>query len=486
MSNAVKSDMSLPNDNEITLTKREDLGKPKGLDIEKIIKRVDEMNMPNKDKADLLKALKYSLTHPEEGENADLDRIEQKYLNPQQYDPMIQGYNMPPYGISTPSHFTQMPRSYPQPQPQPPFAQMPRSYPQQVMDPNTQYMTTTHFEILKSKIDSLQYELIDLLRHVKDYTQRYMNAVRQSDLQHIDEYVNGLFDVEKTLAETKKQAAALESTPTQMPDTGMLGKIAGLEEIEGVPQGIKPPIPKPEPETQEGLISRTTNGIKNFFSGIGSNLTGITSLVKSTADMANNVLSKRIIGSDETTPPTQSVPTTPIKPKLSKNEMTVDEYISNMNSINKLSLSPQLPNAKTIISSNLKNINTTLQQPIKPKIVTESVNMNTNLPSAVNKLNKVITNNTSRSVVSIDTNVQPNEPKTIKTTNMNTHTTPLVKKNNIVTSQSMSGGGKKATKLNEKIRLLKLKLTKRNLEEQLNKTKIQKKINTRPKTVHKK
>ena len=36
-------------------------------------------------------------------------------------------------------------------------------------------MTTAHFEILKNKIDTLQYELIDLLRHVKDYTQRYMN-----------------------------------------------------------------------------------------------------------------------------------------------------------------------------------------------------------------------------------------------------------------------------------------------------------------------
>lgn len=486
MSNTIKSDMSLPN--EINLTKREDLGKPKGLDIEKIIKRVDEMNMPDKDKVDLLKALKYSLTHPNQGENADLDRIEKKYLNPQQYDPfmqshMLQGLNIPHYGIQPTPAFVQQSS---------PFTQIPRSYQQQ--DPNTQYMTTTHFEILKSKIDSLQYELIDLLRHVKDYTQRYMNAVRQSDLQHIDEYINGLFDVEKTLAETKKEAEALASTPTPMPDTGMLGKIAGLEEMEGVPQGIKPPTPTPEPETQEGLISRTTNGIKNFFSGIGSNLSGITGLVKSTADMANSMLSKKIIGSDESNTPTpKTTPTTtPIKPKLGKNEMTIDEYISNMDSINKSALSPQLPNTKTIISSNLKNINTTSLQPIRPQSNTPkpiiAKNVNTNLSGAVNKLNKVITNNASRPVISIDTNIQPTEPKIITTTNIdNNTTTPLVKKENTVISQNMSGGGgKKVTKLNEKIKLLKLKLTKRNLEEQLNKTKIQKKIYTKPKTIHKK
>jgi hypothetical protein len=157
-----------------------------------------------------------------------------------------------------------------------------------------------------------------------------------------------------------------------------------------------------------------------------------------------------------------------------------------MNNINKSALSPQLPNVKTIISSNLKNINTTVQQPIKPKVVTQSVNMNTNLPTAVNKLNKVITNDTSRPVISINTNVQPNEAKTIKTTNMNTQNTPLVKKNNIVASQNMSGGGGKKTKLNEKIKLLKLKIKQNNLEEQLKKTKLQKKINTRPKTIYKK
>ena len=67
-------------------------------------------------------------------------------------------------------------------------------------------MTSAQFEILKNKIDSLQYELIDLLRHVKDYTQRYMNAVRQQDLDKINEYINGLFEVDKTLKETQDLA----------------------------------------------------------------------------------------------------------------------------------------------------------------------------------------------------------------------------------------------------------------------------------------
>lgn len=439
------------NDDTITLTKREDLGKPKGLDIEKIIKRVDQMDMTDKDKADLLKALKYSLINPELGENQDLDRIEQKYLIPKTPE-----YIQPTQPMVNPLSYSYMPKlpdyTYQIMKPVPQLFQQPHKTEQ-----NTQYMTTTHFEILKSKIDSLQYELIDLLRHVKDYTQRYMNAVRQSDLQRIDEYINGLFEVEKNLAEAKKQASILSSTPTPMPDTGMLGKIAGLNSTEGTTPNIPPlptSLPEKEPETEEGFISKTTNGIKNFISGIGSNLSGITGLVKSTADIANNVLSKKIIGSDEPTTSPQPTITTPSKPKLGKNELTIDEYISNMNEINKSALIPELPNSRTTISSNLNKMNTTSTQPIKPKITTQSNNMNVDLPSAVQKLDKVITNNTSRPVVTTNTNIKNNKT--------------------IVTSQNMSGGSKKITKLSNKIKLLKLKITQRNLEQELKKKKSKK------------
>ena len=79
----------------------------------------------------------------------------------------------------------------------------------------TNLMTTAHFEILKNKLDSLQYELIDLLRHVKDYTQRYMNAVRQQDLDKIDDYINGLFEVDKALKETREKAQQQEESVSE-------------------------------------------------------------------------------------------------------------------------------------------------------------------------------------------------------------------------------------------------------------------------------
>ena len=94
----------------------------------------------------------------------------------------------------------------------------PQQYNPQQYNPNmspiqpNNLMTTAHFEILKNKIDTVQFELIDLLRHVKDYTQRYMTSVRQKDLAEIDEYIKGLFDVDKKIKETTEKAEIAEES----------------------------------------------------------------------------------------------------------------------------------------------------------------------------------------------------------------------------------------------------------------------------------
>ena len=56
-----------------------------------------------------------------------------------------------------------------------------------------------------------------------------------------------------------------------------------------------------EEDTEQSMIAKTTKGITSFMGNIGSSVSGITGLVSSTADMANNYLSKKIISSPEET-----------------------------------------------------------------------------------------------------------------------------------------------------------------------------------------
>ena len=180
-------------------------------------------------------------------------------------------------------------------------------------------MTVAHFEIIKSKLDSLQFELIDLLRHVKDYTQRYMNAIRQQDLDKINEYITGLFEVDKTLKET--QALAAEGTNTE-------------DEEEA------------EPQDRQGVITKATSGIKNFFGSIGNNVSSITNLVTNTTKIANDMLTKKIMptsNSNATISNTSNTSNTNNASKLvtnknittnsvskNSNVVSIDEYISDI------------------------------------------------------------------------------------------------------------------------------------------------------------
>ena len=70
----------------------------------------------------------------------------------------------------------------------PPYQQpMMSPYHQQPMMPFQQPMigmgtNNYQFDVLKNKLDTIQMEMIDITRHLKDYTKRYMNAVREDDM----------------------------------------------------------------------------------------------------------------------------------------------------------------------------------------------------------------------------------------------------------------------------------------------------------------
>lgn len=429
------------------------------MDIDALIEKVSKLPIPDTEKADLLRKFKENMMNPDRGEIENLNRIQSKYstmyptsstsidflpsINPS-YSPSA----MP--GVS-PSHVA-MPGVSPSP-----MAMMmpPMQQPQQGL-------TVAHFEVLKNKMDSIQLELVDLLRHVKDYTQRYMNATRQQDMEKIDAYINGLFEVDKQLKRAEEQAAAMTA----------------VDEAEAAAAG-------PEKST----ITRATDGIKNFLGGIGEGVSGITSFVSSTANIVNDTLSKKVLGGSTTpttsattsntllptaTPNGADTPTTakntasPIRTANNNtststrtstlavtntkgNIVSVDDYIqSNMNQLNTTGVSSTTPSIGANANNTTTGNNINAMAKPKPKTKEETAEGNQEeITAAINKLNDTMNADIA----------------------------------NTVSQGAQSGGARQENHLTKKIRMLRLRLTKQKLEEQLlgkqDKTKSRNLINNR-------
>jgi hypothetical protein len=386
--------------------------KKNSMDIQVIIDKIDKLPITDEDKASLLNQIKQNMMNPSHGEDESLNRIQAKYISPTLLPP-IQSLD----------------QSYMQSGMMQPGMMMPQQYGFQQQQP-TNLMTTAHFEILKNKLDSVQLELVDLLRHVKDYTQRYMNATRQQDMEKIDAYVNGLFDVDKKMKEAEAKTKEYEANE-----------------------------PEEEPATRGSLISKATSGIKNFIGAIGNNVSGITDLVSNTANIANGYLSKKVI-------PTTTPENTKTDTNKNKNIVSIDDYVkSNMNELegantssdsNKTNQTTQANNPTTTITANANNMNN-----IKSEEPTAIAKRNEEEPTedeitkAINKLNDSMNEDINNTVKEGENKLNNNAP---------------------ATAPAQSGGGR-ASRLTRKIKLLRLKLTKTKLEKELKKTQ----TNTKPK-----
>jgi hypothetical protein len=393
----------------------------KNIDIEQIIDKIKNLPIDDKDKASILSQMKSNIMNPSIGENKNLDDIQNKYSS----------INMPRIEYQN------------QNQGNGNGNQNQSSYRNQIMD-QSQPMTVAHFEILKNKLDSLQYELIDLLRHVKDYTQRYMNAVRQQDLDKINEYINGLFEVDKKLKET--QTLAEED----------------IEEEEA----------EEEPEDRKSVISKATSGIKNMFGSIGNNVASITNIVANTTKMANDYLVKKVIptsnASNVNVTKTGNTSNTIVK---NKNIVSIEDYISDMNKMEGINKSlnettPPIPNSNIITSSsnninslgsigtikstesNVDKISTESTESKIAKPESEPKDESDKLEGALKQLNDEMNKDIDKTV---NTRTQSGGKRTHKTIN-----------NKI---------NKKENNLTNKIKLLRLKLTKNKLQKQLSESK---------------
>jgi hypothetical protein len=381
------------------------------MDIDALIEKVSKLPISDIEKADLLRKFKENMINPERGEIENLNRIQSKYSSM--------------YSGTTPSPVEFLPSINPNINPN--MGQM-MMMPQFQMQQQQGIMTAAHFEVLKNKMDSIQLELVDLLRHVKDYTQRYMNATRQQDMEKIDAYINGLFEVDKKMKRAEEQAAMMSAE----------------EDAETAAAG-------PEKST----ITRATDGIKNFLGGIGDGVSGITNFVSSTASIVNDTLSKKVLSnSDKPATATANTATATTNESAKSNTsntnkgniVNVDEYIqSNMNQIEGAKTNSNAnPNANSntnpnniTISDNLNNISKPV---VKKEVKTETAEDNQEeITSAITKLNDTMN-------ADIDNTVSQGEKA------MNTPQT---------------GGSRKENHLSSKIRMLRLRLTKRKLESEL-------------------
>lgn len=417
------------------------MDKSESIDIDAIIGKIDSLAIPDKDKAELLKQIKLNMMHPSHGESENLDKLQAKYITQSPIQPIFAAPPMQPQfaeliappiqkRFAEPPSMYQSPDVYFQPSSQSQMIMQQPSYMQP--QPQVSVMTTAHFDILKNKLDAVQMELIDLLRHVKDYTQRYMNAVRQQDMEKIDAYINGLFEVDKKMKEADNKAKELAE-----------------EEVNTENQN----------ESRESIIGKATSGIKNFIGNIGNNVAGVASLVSNTAAIANNYLSQNIITtSNATIQPNSNIIVNSNTSNTKNNLVSIDEYIKN-NTLSPSSV-PPLPNVNSPSSANARlNNNIQSRGPPLP-------NASANSPSSANAgTNAAMNNNLGYNSNGNDDNLDDEVTSAINELNnkMNADIDNLANK--------QSGGSRKARTLTNKIKLLRLKLTKNNLEKQLKKTK---------------
>ena len=290
------------------------------VEFNQMLDRVMASDIPREDKIKILLKFKEDMLHPERGEKRELEKLESQYsklVNPDTSSSTNRAgypstFNSPvyrPIPLQPPMpHMPHMPHmQHIQPQ-QPQFmyaGQQPYFSPYQMPQPNFGYMmpqmmqpqqtmSTQQFEILKTKLDTIQLEMIDIVRHLKDYSKKYMMAVRQDDMSKLDTYVRDLINVDKKLEDTKKVVDEQREV------------IAEAQEEAG------------KEEEEQSLFGKATSGMKGMMGSFGDNLGSVTDLVKNTASATNNMLKKNILPTSEN----EEKPTE----NQNKNIVSVDDY----------------------------------------------------------------------------------------------------------------------------------------------------------------
>ena len=204
----------------------------------------------------LLTVIKSSLVPTHAQENQDFNRMSQRYdfTNPNFMPPMPSTHYpasspmMPGFPGSNammpgfPGSNAMMPSGFPGYNPSanmhmqqpgminyapPPYYNM---QPQQ-QTPNVMY------DILFNKMNMMQMEMADLTRHLRDYTRRYMDNMRESDMNQLKVYIDELMKVQESVSqlapaeESAQPETEEETTPSGVIDKAKSTLKSGLSKV---------------------------------------------------------------------------------------------------------------------------------------------------------------------------------------------------------------------------------------------------------------
>ena len=452
--------------------------------IDTLLDSVMEMPVSNEQKLKMLNILRDNIQKPDMDEERRFKEIEDKYLNmfakpqpqPQQQYGMMpqQQYGMMPqqlpYGMMPQQQYGMMPQQLPygmMPQ-QLPYGMMPQQLPYgmdgyMINNRNGGTLNEYHFQILKDGLDVIRTEIIDLMRHLKDYTQRYMANTRESDIEKITDYINEMMNINKNLEQAKVVAENIKAEDE-------------IEEEKKTDEENKGIIDK-----AGALFSGAVNGVKSAVGSVGD-------IITNTVKAANNVLGKPVIsGEDQQTgqlpsteqPPQQNVNTSA---KVNKNMVDVDdylknnsrtdfepsyrpnEYLTNQNINVNADQSPHF-SKKSIssVSEQLPTTNNTLPTTNNALPTTNNALPTQSLTDSINKVNSAINreNKFGSQITNPETNKNRNKTKILannRRNNLANKTQILNKTAN--TTNIMVGGSRIKNKLNKTNKKVLTRLTK--------------------------
>ena len=385
--------------------------------IDTLLNNVMELPVSNNQKIKMLNILRENIQRPDMDEERRFKEIENKYLNvfAQQQQQIPNGYGgmngipmqqpqpqmygmqgmqpgmqqgMPgPYGMNAGYGMQQGYMHHP-----PQYNYNPFGMGGYMMNPyggNSGTLNEYHFQILKDGLDVIRTEIIDLMRHLKDYTQRYMANTRESDMEKITDYIDELMNINKNLEQAKVVAEDIKAEDNA----------EAAEKKEEESKGIM--------DKAGALFSGAVSGVKNAVGSVGD-------IISTTVKAANNVLAKPVIGGDNTEE--QPPQTTNATTNTSTNTVGTNANNANANNANANNANANKNKNMVDVNDYMKsNSRTDFEPSYRPNEYLTNNNINVNaeqVPHFTHKsINSASHQQTSEQPTTLDNNA-PNTPAT--------------------------------------------------------------------------
>jgi hypothetical protein len=256
------------------------------------------------------------------------------------------------------------------------------------MNKSTEGLSQYQFETLKTKLDVIQAEMADMMVHFKDYAQRYLAAMRQSDMEKIMDYIEEISGANKNI----EMAASVIANEQKQQDT--LSK-----------------------EESKGIFSRASEGLGDVVEGLKNGVSGLTGFISNSSNVASSYLSTPLIKKPDSPSPVKK-----------ENELSVDEYMkSNMG----FQPNTNITNTRNTNTSNTNtsNTNTTFTNTSNTNRNTSNTNTtftntsNTNTNTSNTNTSNTNTSNTNRNTSNTNTTFTNTSNTNTNTSNTNTSNT---------------------------------------------------------------